>query len=72
MNNIGKKIYQIKLLEKNASYNDDFDKAIELKNKGEKFKNILGDIFNDINKILDNEINNNSNENEKENLEIKE
>ena len=69
LNNIGKKIYQIKLLEKNASYNDDFDKAIELKNKGEKFKNILGDIFKDINKILDNGINNNFNENENENLE---
>jgi hypothetical protein len=28
MNKIGKKIYQTKLLEKNASKNDDFDKAI--------------------------------------------
>ena len=39
MNSIGKKIYQIKLLEKNASKNDDFDKAIELKNKSDKLKN---------------------------------
>ena len=68
MNNVGKKIYQIKLLEKNASYNDDFDKAIELKNKGEKLKNKLNDVFDEINKILDSGINNNSNEtqNEKE------
>ena len=60
LNNTGKKVYQIKLLEKNASNNDDFDKAIELKNKGEKYKYKLKEILNEIDKIFEN-INNNEN-----------
>ena len=55
INNIGKKIYQLKLLEKDASNNDDFDKAIELKNKINKLKHQLNEILK--------EINNNKNEN---------
>ena len=67
MNNIGKKIFQIKMLEKNASNKDDFDKAIELKNKREKYKSNLNFIFDDIYKILENGINNN---NSNENLDL--
>lgn len=59
MNNTGKKIYQIKLLEKNASNKDDFDKAIELKNKSEKLKNKINEIVTEINKLFEN--NNNKN-----------
>ena len=70
LNNTGKKIFQIKLLEKNASNKDDFNKAIELKNRGEKYKYQLNEIMNEINKIFDS-INNNQNlENEEELNEI--
>jgi len=60
MNNIGKKIYQIKLLEKNASKNDDFDKAIDLKNKGDKLKNQIKEIAIQISNFLDNKNDNNA------------
>ena len=59
INNIGKKIYQLKLLEKDASNNDDFDKAIELKNKINKLKHQLNEILKEINKN-ENLISNNS------------
>ena len=54
MNNVGKKVLQIKLLEKNASNKDDFDKCIELKNKREKYKDKVRDIFGEISNILEN------------------
>ena len=72
MNNIGKKIYQIKLLEKNASNNDNFDKAMELKNKREKNKNKLYEIINEIYKIFEIDINNKLDEKLENESEIKE
>ena len=59
MNSIGKKIYQIKLLEKNASKNDDFDKAIELKNKSDKLKNQIKELAIQASNYIDNTNDNN-------------
>ena len=52
-----KKIYKISLLEKEASKGNDFDKAIELKNKKEKKKYILKNKALEINKLYKNEFN---------------
>ena len=63
-----KKIYQIELLEKEASKDNDFDKAIEYKNKKEKAKYILKSKGDEINKLYKNEFNTNDFNLEKENM----
>ena len=45
LNKDAKKIYQIELLEKESSKDNDFDKAIEYRNKKEKSKYILKNNF---------------------------
>ena len=55
-----KKIYKIMLLEKEASKDNDFDKAIEFKNKKEKAKYILKNKASEINKLYKNEFNTNN------------
>ena len=67
MNNFGKKIYQYKLLEKKASNKDDFDNAIQYKNKCERLKNKVYEIAKELTYNLNGnslmEIINNSNDN---------
>ena len=65
--NDAKKIYQIELLEKEASKDNDFDKAIEFKNKKEDAKYILKNKALEINKLYKNEFDNNNANLEKEN-----
>ena len=55
-----KKIYQIELLEKDASKDNDFDKAIELKNKKEKEKFVLKGKATEINKLYKSEFDKNN------------
>ena len=55
-----KKIYKIMVLEKEASKDNDFDKAIEFKNKKEKAKYILKNKASEINKLYKNEFNTNN------------
>ena len=63
-----KKIYQIELLEKEASKDNDFDKAIEFKNKKEKAKYILKCKGDEINKLYKNEFDTNNLNLERENM----
>ena len=65
-----KKIYQIELLEKEASKDNDFDKAIEFKNKKEKSKYILKNKAQEINKLYKNEFDTNDLNLEKEDRNI--
>ena len=55
-----KKIYQVELLEKEASRDNDFDKAIEFKNKKEKGKYALKEKATEINKLFKNDFINNN------------
>ena len=55
-----KKIYQVELLEKEASRDNDFDKAIELKNKKEKGKYKLKEKASEINKLYKSDFHNNN------------
>ena len=58
--NDAKKIYQVELLEKEASRDNDFDKAIEFKNKKEKGKYALKEKATEINKLFKNDFINNN------------
>ena len=58
--NDAKKIYQVALLEKEASRDNDFDKAIEFKNKKEKGKYALKEKATEINKLFKNDFINNN------------
>ena len=58
--NDAKKIYQLELLEKEALKDNDFDKAMEYKNKKEKEKYILKNKADEINKLYKTEFDNNN------------
>ena len=60
LNKDAKKIYQIELLEKESSKDNDFDKAIEYRNKKEKSKYILKNKASEINKLYKNEFDTNN------------
>ena len=55
-----KKLFQVELLEKEASKDNDFDKAIEFKNKKEKGKYALKEKASEINKLYKNDFHNNN------------